>query len=322
MGVLLLGIPTAGLFVLGIAGGVLHAGSVAAGALVLLALCGLGIGLRFEWRYLRGRTGRTSVVDGAVNAVAILGGTLLTLAAAIELGLSPIVAAGLVGVLATITVPTRAVPVYCGAFVGMTSPVLFGTYFHAAIAAAIASVVFLASEPAFHGVGGKLGTTAFVGVTATVLAVSGAFQDAMLPDRLTIGLVLGYAVVGAVVTYALHTRTDRSPVFASGLIGALGGSFLPLIHGEYGGIMAAAVFSASFAGMTDPTRIPDERWIGLAGVLVGVLVVYTTPYLGGSGGKLGTIAFGSCLAVYAVLRTRSAVRARSRVTQFPQQDTT
>jgi len=42
----------------------------------------------------------------------------------------------------------------------MTSPALFGSYWYATLAAALAGLLFTAAHPVFHGLGGKLGTTA------------------------------------------------------------------------------------------------------------------------------------------------------------------
>ena len=323
-GFLLLSAPTAVLFALGIFGAVLHAGSVTIGAALLVVTVGVAVGIQYEWRFLWGRFEWPPIdlAEALQIGAAILGGTLLTLAGAVELGLSPIVAAGIVGIAAAIVVPDQAVPAYCGAFVGMTSPDLFASYWHATAAGLVASVVFLVAQPAFHGIGGKLGTTAFVGATAIVVATAGTFESVALPGPGAVAVIVGYAIVGAVATFALHARFDRSPVFASGVVGAIGGVVLPLVHGEFGGLMAAAVFAASFAGMTAVNRIPDERWIALAGLLVGLVVVYTGPYLGGSGGKLGTIAFGSCLAVHGLLRTAHIVRLRFRVEEYRRLDTT
>ncbi|MGM0604146.1 MAG: hypothetical protein ACQETB_00585, partial [Halobacteriota archaeon] len=210
----------------------------------------------------------------------------------------------------------------CGAFVGMTSPLLFVTYWHGLIAGVLASVVFLLAQPVFHGIGGKLGTTAFVGATTTVAATTGTFHTDALPNTATIVLIVGYSIVGAVLTFAIHTRFSPTPVFASGVVGAIGGVLLPSLHGASGALIAAAVFSASFAGMSDPARLPDERWVGLSGVLVGLVFVYTIPYLGGPGGKLGTIAFGSCIAVHGLLRSVHGRELRRRLEEIPRADTT
>lgn len=320
----LLAAPTTGLFLLGVAGATIDGGSPAIGA-VLLAVAGATVlGLRQELRFLEGTLEWSPPVLGETVrlAGAIVGGTLLTLAAAVELGLSPIVAAGLVGVLAAVFVPKYSVPAYCGAFVGMTSPVLFESYWIAGSAGLLATGVFLFVQPVFHGVGGKLGTTAFVSVLLTVTATEGSFESGVVPESEIAVIVVAVSVAGAVATYGLHTRTAVTPVFASGVVGSVAGLTLPALAATAGWIVPAAAYAASFAGMTDPKRISSLRWVGLAGVGVGLAVVYTMPYLGGSGGKLGTIAFGSVLAVYGLLSVTHVVRLRRRKDVFPPRDTT
>jgi hypothetical protein len=105
-------------------------------------------------------------------------------------------------------------------------------------------------------------------------------------------------------------------------VGAVGGLLLPVFVDASGELLAAAVYSASFAGMTDPKRIPNEWWIGTTGVGVGLVVVYTTPFVGGSGGKLGTIAFGSCLGIHGMLRMVNIFQFTRRGYQTPKEETT
>ena len=319
-----LAVPGVVLVFLGVLGAMVLAGMYPVGLVLLAATIAILLGIRFEWMMVwRSSVGKSTDVDELARiTVAILVGTVVTLGLVIDGGLSPIVAAGLVGIAVAIVAPSVAIPAYCGAFVGMTSPELFTTYWHALLAGGFASGVYAVARPVFHGVGGKLGTTAFVGATMAVVVTSGSFQSDPLPDSGTIALVLGYSVIGAVATYSLHTRLPPDPVFSSGLVGAVGGLALPAVHGEAGAVAAAGVFAASFAGMSNRRRIPNEWWILLTGIVVGLLVVYTTPYLGGSGGKLGTIAFGSCLAVYGILGSLHLVRVRRRLEDVPSRDVT
>lgn len=84
--------------------------------------------------------------------------------------LGPVIAASAVGllgyeVLHRFGAPRLAAPLYCGAFVGMSSAAFFS---FSAIAAAslIAGAIYVASDRVFTESGGKLGTIAFVGTTA------------------------------------------------------------------------------------------------------------------------------------------------------------
>jgi len=324
VGFLALALPAALLIGLGVLGAALDAESAVFAGVLALAAFGALIGIRFEWWALvrASEVQLASYDEMAKNTLALFAGALVTLAITVEFGVSAIVSASIVGILAALLTPKYAVPAYCGAFVGMTSPELFTTYWHALLASGFASAVFIVAQPVFHGIGGKLGTTAFVGATLTILTTSGTFQSDPLPGALTIFLVVGYSMVGAVATFSMHAHRPPSPVFASGVVGALGGVLLPFVHGAPGELMAAGVFAASFAGMSEPKRIPRPHWILPAGAIVGLVVVYTMPYFGGSGGKLGTIAFASCLTVYGLLGAAHLVRVRRQLKTVPERDVT
>ena len=323
LGYLLLAAAPLVLFGLSVWGTLLPAGFVVLSPVLLAGTLGLAVGIRYEWWELRRIIHAERVVVGEAhwNVVAVLGGALVTFAGAVELELSPIVAASLVGIVAALVVETVAVPVYCGAFVGMTSPALFGSYPDALLAAALAGLLFTAAHPVFHGVGGKLGTTAFVGVLLVVVPTASSFPSEPIPALPVLLSVVAVSAVAAIVTFAIHARSPASPVLASGLVGAVGGVGLPIVAVSSGGLLAAATFSASFAGMTSPERIPTEWWIGLAGIGVGLVVAFSMPFVGGSGGKLGTIAFGSCLGVHGILRGATVFHLARRGYRPPAEET-
>lgn len=324
VGFLLLAVPPLVLFGFGVWGTLLARGLVLLSPILVAGTLAVGAGIRCEWWELRRVIHEGSVVvDGARwNLLAVGGGTLFTLAGVAELGLSPIVSASLVGIVAAAVARNVAVPVYCGAFVGMTSPEVFGSYWYVALAAVLAGVLFTVAHPVFHGIGGKLGTTAFVGVLLVAVPTVGSFQSSAIPDGSVVLSVVGVAALGASITFTVHTRSAATPVLASGLVGAVGGAVLPILFGGFGELFAAATYSASFAGMTSPRRIPNEWWIGVAGIGVGLVVVYTLPFVGGSGGKLGTIAFGSCLGIHGTLRLVDVFYLSRRGYRAPEEETT
>ena len=324
VGFLLLAVPPLVLFGFGVWGAILPRGIVVLGPVLVFGTLGVGLGIRYEWWELRRviDEGTVAINEAHWNLLAVVVGTLLTFAGVAELGISPIVAASLVGIIAAAVVRNVAVPVYCGAFVGMTSPALFGSYWYATLAAALAGLLFTVAHPVFHGLGGKLGTTAFVGVSLVVLPTTASFQSGPIPGQSVLVPVVGFAALGAIITFRIHTRSAASPVLASGLVGVVGGLLLPMFFDASGGLLAAAVYSASFAGMTNPRRIPNEWWIGATGIGVGLVVVYTTPFVGGSGGKLGTIAFGSCLGIHGILRMANFFQLARHGYRPPEEETT
>jgi hypothetical protein len=324
VGFLLLAVAPLVLFGFGVWGTLLPRGLVVLSPVLVAGTLGVGVGIRYEWWELRRviDDGTVPISETHWNLLAVVGGMLLTFAGVVELGISPIVAASLVGIIAAGVVPRVAVPVYCGAFVGMTSPELVGSYWYATLAAMLAGLLFTVSHSVFHGLGGKLGTTAFVGVSLVVVPTAGSFQSGTLPDQPVLLPVVGFAALGAIITFTIHTRLAASPVLASGLVGGVGGLLLPILFVVSGELLAGAVYSASFAGMTDPRRIPDEWLIGTTGIGVGLVIVYTTPFVGGSGGKLGTIAFGSSLGIHGILRMINIFQLSRRGYRAPKEETT
>ncbi|EDM43012.1 hypothetical protein SCB49_12344 [unidentified eubacterium SCB49] len=96
----------------------------------------------------------------------------------VHYGLGSVIAAGIVGTIASFfplinkksdylkQIPTS---IYCGAFVGMSSTEISTSVSFALIAGIIAGIFLLLSKNLFIGVGGKLGTMAFLGVIIVYL---------------------------------------------------------------------------------------------------------------------------------------------------------
>ncbi len=283
-----------------------------------MTVASVGVGKWNElWTWVAG--GRKAVTwdlhDVAVFS-GVVGGAVITYALSISLGLGPVVAAGFVGIMATLTLRRYDVPIYCGAFVGMACSSLLHGYEHLLLASGVAGAVFLLAKPVFNGFGGKLGTIAFIGCISAALLTGRPFGSAPVPGWDVGVYLLAYSVLGAVLTYVLNVRFGHSPVLSSGLIGLAGGLILPVVYPAIGGTLAIMVICASFAGMSSRARVPNELYVAVAGVLCALVFMYSSPHLGGAGGKLGTIAFGSVIATAGLYRltTRPWRRLRRPLT--------
>ncbi|RAJ08728.1 hypothetical protein LX64_01382 [Chitinophaga skermanii] len=90
--------------------------------------------------------------------------------------LGPVMAAGIVGTIASF-LPNinkeshylQQLPpaVYCGAFIGMSSPNVASSFMFILAASVFTGILLVLSKSLFSGVGGKLGTLAFAGVVIT-----------------------------------------------------------------------------------------------------------------------------------------------------------
>lgn len=86
--------------------------------------------------------------------------------------LGPVVAASVVGLSYTLVAPRfgdtkLATPIYCGAFVGMSSPLVLPQLWTVGVAGLLAGLVYIASHEIYIDTGGTLGTIAFTGTLIT-----------------------------------------------------------------------------------------------------------------------------------------------------------
>ena len=228
-------------------------------------------------------------------AAVFLGG-VFTFYLSTNLGLGAVIASSLVGILAAMIIPKYGAAAYCGSFVGMSSFSLFSNYTGVALASAIAGIVYVLSRDVFGGFGGKLGTIAFLGASIAAVILGREFLMTNLADWNTNLWVLVFAFIAAPLTFYLNCYLGNGPVLASGAIGLVGGLILPVLFPQIGGQLAIVVICASFTGMSNKKRCPHFWHMLVAGLFTGILFVFSTPLLGGAGGKLGTIAFASIIS--------------------------
>ncbi len=213
-----------------------------------------------------------------------------------DLGLGPVISASFIALLAHMIVPKYSVAAYCGSFVGMTSNLLLYNYQEVALASFLAGIIFFLTSDVFNGFGGKLGTIALLSTAITCRSLNRDFLPLSIADSRTNLWIILVAAIAAALTYYFNVHQKQGPVLASAVVGIIGAMILPPLFPEMGSTLAVVAICASFTGMTSKERC-DIFWkILITGVLTGIVFVYSTPQLGGAGGKLGTIAFGSVLS--------------------------
>jgi hypothetical protein len=286
------------------------AGIIAAGVLIGALAQILRESRRVPCKELCEAMQRESILSG----LAVLGGALVTYALACSIGLSAVNASALVGLIGALILPVYGVPIYCGSFVGMTSIQLLNTHWEFAIAGVVAGLLFMLTDGAFPGIGGKLGTIAFAGTVITGLGLERQFIIAPVPSGRLAFLIIAYATIATVATYWLSVTKGHGAVIGSSVVGLAGGLILPALHTEHGYLLAVVVFCASFTGMSSRERFPRLLIIVIIGLITGLVFVYSTPLLGGAGGKLGTIAFGSALAGRGYMDLLGTASAKSATT--------
>ena len=266
------------------------------GLVAFLVLAGAGVAIHQE----ASRLWNSSVEPGdkflwLSQGLAVILGGLAAYALSHELGLGPVIAASLVGLLASLIWPETSIAAYCGAFVGMTSDILFFNYWEVAVAGLIAGGVYIMTRDVFNGFGGKLGTIALVGTALTCLSLNREFLILPVAGWEANALVMATAMLATPLTFYFNIARKHGPVLASAIVGMTGGLILPALLPQFGPTLAVVAICASFSGMTSKDRCPKFWHILVTGFFTGVVFVYSTPLLGGAGGKLGTIAFGAVL---------------------------
>jgi hypothetical protein len=232
-----------------------------------------------------------------LNFVAVVGGVAVTFYLNHTIGLGAVVAAGLVEILAALLLPKYGAPIATGAFAGMASGSLLCSTSGEALAAIVAGTVYVLTTGVYGGFGGKLGTIGVSGCIVCGLCTAGVFGQPAVPGWDVGWIIVVISIAAAVITYAISIYLKHGAVMASGIVGVVAGLILPVLFPEIGGTLAVMAICASFVGMSSAKHFPNALPLAVAGLFLGLIFIYSMPFLGGAGGKLGTMAFGSGLAV-------------------------
>lgn len=246
----------------------------------------------------------------AADVFAVAAAAGLTYVLSVHAGFGPVLASALVGVAAGLGVPDIDTAAYCGSFVGMTSPAVFPSVKLVFAAGLVSGLAFVAAKGSFAGFGGKLGTLALFGCATTGLLFGIDYATTAGVQWSHAALTVPVAAVAATVTAVLSVRCELGAVLGSALVGLAAGVALPVVVPEVGGLLASVAFCASFVGMSTRERLGRTAWIGLAGALCGLVFIAVAPAFVGAGGKLGTTAFLSCVALVGADRVVASVGGR------------
>jgi hypothetical protein len=202
-----------------------------------------------------------------------------------------------------------AAAVYCGAFAGMTSERVLAHPAWVLLAGALAGLLLELLQSSWAGIGGKLGSTAFLAVFGTVgitfaMGVPGPGAQLHSFNGWEPAALLLVALLSSQLTHWLSYSRRLGAVLGSALPSLLAGGLLPAP-------LAAAWMGASFVGMTAPARLAPHPPLQLLamGLLFALFSLGFEPTLAGIGGDLGATA---AMAVFAVLGLRRLLSWSSR----------
>ncbi|MBW3015932.1 hypothetical protein KY330_05920 [Candidatus Woesearchaeota archaeon] len=141
--------------------------------LFLVLLLAFVQGLRIV--YCKSRKKRYTMREHYNVVIGSVMGAVVTYYISVNLGYGPVIGAGVVGVLGALIckgigcLSGLGAPVYMGAFVGMSSALVLPGFALVALAGLIAGILFVSTHDVYIGLGGKLGTMAFMGVCLALL---------------------------------------------------------------------------------------------------------------------------------------------------------
>ena len=236
-------------------------------------------------------------IDGK-EVAAVVAGALCTSVLIRLFAFSPVAASSLVGIVGSFLTPGYPFSVFCGSFVGMTSPSLLN-YSQVLMASLVSGAVFVLGRHGFHGMGGKLGVTAFAGVWIVIsFFATPAQAPPLAADAMGVSLQVLIVLLSGVAsfcTFMLNQRWNIHIVASAGMVGLTSVVLLSVSGSAHFHMLTAAVFCASFAGMCNRNRLRGPGMYVLVGLLSGLLFMATIPVFHQYGGKLGTIAFIAAL---------------------------
>lgn len=243
-------------------------------------------------------------------------GTVLTylLSSLTELG--SIAASSLVGMAAGVFFIPHSLAVFCGSFIGMSSPELF-SFFELGLAGLIGGFIYCCGSDAFEGMGGKLGATAFMGSWMMFVIVSNRpGKEMFIPyNQLNVNFDMqGWlwfftlCALGSALTYYLVDRFRVSPVLSAGFVGLIGVILFLLFPHYMTEVHTAGIYSAAFAGMCSKKLFSNVSFYFILGIVTGGLYMAVLPVFNHLGGKLGMTAFMAVLIVQAAINIRASNR--------------
>jgi hypothetical protein len=262
------------------------------------------------------RTSRAVPRPRLVDVVIAMSATAASLFMTREMGMRPLVAAAMIGVVIGVAAladgpldAMSSVAGYSGSMVGLLAPSVTISGYWVVAAGAVAGLLWSVIGPAvFDGVGGRMGVVAYMGSSAIYLIADlvGANHNAVIipsVDGMAHAAIIPIGAAGAVITWVLVNQRGWGFVLASALTslivcGVIGMSDM----GPLEPVLATAWFGGTFVGGTAPGRLPNPAWLALAGALYGSFMLHFEGPLQGHVGVIGATGTIACFAVIGLRR--------------------
>lgn len=160
-----------------------------------------------------------------------------------SLRMGPVIASAVIGLAGGILLPKYGSAIYCGSFVGMSSKTILPDVPALLLASLIAGIVFQMNANSLNGIGGKLGTIAFIGSVITGVVFQLPFSSSPMPTVNIAWSIIIISVAAALLTWAVGNQQKIGVVIGSSLVGLVGGLLLPLLFPAYGELLLWQCFA-------------------------------------------------------------------------------
>lgn len=236
-----------------------------------------------------------------LSLVFVLVGFVLSFGLYFYASVPQIAASALTGVIGYVFLRDYEKEVYCGSFAGMISLAIVSPIF-IILMVVLLPMIYLMARSIFNGLGGKLGTIAFV---SSIIAVSFLPSYQVISteplEQMSIIIVMGVALGTVLLGHYVKTRFQLSSVIVSALLSLLGFLVFGLIPSAL--VYLPIVFIASFIIMTDTSRVKGYSFLVISSIIMSLLYMLTRPIYTGIGGKAGLTALLSILITLALFNT-------------------
>lgn len=224
-----------------------------------------------------------------------IAGGLFTYILNIYLLQGPVISASLTGIIGSSFFPKYSVPMYAGAVAGMISPAVNHNPVYMLMVLILTGTMYAFLKNTYSGVGGKLGASSFSAwfifyYIFNINLLNNPYEE----ENFLILLII--PLIGLFSTFILQHYFKREIVASSSVISLLGALIFPVIFKNSSQNFSAVLMAATFAGMSSKDRIKNIYEIFIIAVFISVSFIYSYTHFGGSGGKLGALAFGSVLS--------------------------
>lgn len=223
-------------------------------------------------------------------------GVILTYFIAKELSINAVIASSAVGFIGYLVIKNHSVAIYCGSFAGMVSSFVFG-YDEVILIAFVCGLLYILLKPLFVGVGGKLGTIAFISTVGMAILLNK--ETLMVSNEIDPIRLILVSVLGVTIPFYLFDKLNLSQVLTSSLPSLIYAIILIYVIKQYQPC-AIVFFSASFIGMSSKSRLNHISWVILSGLVHAFLFYVYFEHYNGLGGKLGLMALTSVVIVVGI----------------------